>query len=706
MNYLNSVKTSYILLIMKKSLFYYFATTLSLLFISNSVFAGTVSLDPTFNNTGYRIQSVDPDGEFGRSIGIQSDGKIVLGGWTLGAALYDRFAAMRLNSDGMLDTSFSGDGIVTTAYSNFNQVEKLLIQSNGRIILGGTRYFGQNDFAMIRYTTDGSLDTSFDGDGGAASPIDGNSEDFGKDMALQLDGKIVMVGSIAADSNAPTDIGIIRRNIDGSLDTSFNGTGILLIRFPNVNASADSVLIQGDGKIVIGGFVFTGIRNDLLLMRLNSNGFLDTSFGNNGLTITPVNASNSSVRTLSQQSDGKILAGSQNLFARYGSNGIIDNTFGNSGVINAPHSVEEIIVRNDNSFLVGGSSGSNIAVSRYLSNGIIDTTFNNTGTVTATVPGRQCFGSSIALQNDGRIIVGGNCTVSQLPTFAVFRLVETESPIAAKIFDFDGDRKTDVAIFRPNSGQWWYLRSSDNSNRVFQFGSSSDKIVPADYTGDGKTDIAVFKISSNEWFILRSEDSSFYSFPFGAAGDVPVAADFDGDGKADAAVFRPSNATWYILNSSGGTRIQQFGTNGDLPVANDFDGDGRTDLAIFRPSNGQWWINRSSNQTTNVYNFGTNTDKLVPADYTGDGKTDVAFWRPSSGEWFILRSENASFYSFPFGQTGDIPAPGDYDGDGKADAAIFRDSNTTWYLNQSTSGFAAVGFGLSGDRPVPSAFVP
>jgi murein DD-endopeptidase MepM/ murein hydrolase activator NlpD len=273
-------------------------------------------------------------------------------------------------------------------------------------------------------------------------------------------------------------------------------------------------------------------------------------------------------------------------------------------------------------------------------------------------------------------------------------------------FDLDGDNKTDVSIFRPSVGQWWYLRSSDGSNRAFSFGSSTDKIVPADFTGDRKTDIAFWRESSGEWFILRSEDFSFYSFPFGTSGDKPVAADFDSDGKADPAIFRSSNATWYILNSSGGTRIQQFGTTEDLPVANDYDGDGKADLAIFRPSNGQWWINRSASQTTNIYNFGTSTDKLVPADYTGDGKTDVAFFRPSSGEWFILRSENASFYSFPFGQTGDIPAPGDYDGDGKADAAIFRDSNTTWYLQRSTSGFAAVGFGLSGDRPVPSAFVP
>ncbi|MDQ3132059.1 MAG: M36 family metallopeptidase, partial [Acidobacteriota bacterium] len=122
-------------------------------------------------------------------------------------------------------------------------------------------------------------------------------------------------------------------------------------------------------------------------------------------------------------------------------------------------------------------------------------------------------------------------------------------------FDFDGDGKTDLSIFRPAPGEWWFLRSSDGGNSTFQFGNSSDKLVPADFTGDGKTDIALFRPSTNEWFVLRSEDSSFYSFPFGAAGDVPVPADYDGDGKADPAVFRPSTQTWFILRSSGGTTI-------------------------------------------------------------------------------------------------------------------------------------------------------
>jgi hypothetical protein len=136
--------------------------------------------------------------------------------------------------------------------------------------------------------------------------------------------------------------------------------------------------------------------------------------------------------------------------------------------------------------------------------------------------------------------------------------------------DFDGDGKTDLSIFRPSAAEWWYQRSSDNTNRAFQFGNAADKLVPADYTGDGKTDIAFFRPSTGEWFILRSENLSFYSFPFGTTNDIPSPGDYDGDGKFDAAVFRQSNSTWFVNKSTGGNLIQTFGQAGDKPVPNAF----------------------------------------------------------------------------------------------------------------------------------------
>jgi CSLREA domain-containing protein len=276
---------------------------------------------------------------------------------------------------------------------------------------------------------------------------------------------------------------------------------------------------------------------------------------------------------------------------------------------------------------------------------------------------------------------------------------------SSSAFDFDGDGRTDVGIFRPADASWWINRSTTGVTFAAQFGASTDRIVPADFTGDGKSDIATWRPATGQWFVLRSEDFSFYAFPFGTNGDIPVPADFDGDGKADPAVFRPSNFVWFILRSSGGTHIEQFGANNDVPVAGDYDGDGRADIAIYRPSSGTWWLNRSALGVVAV-SFGNSSDKPVPGDFTGDGRSDVAIWRPSTGDWFVLRSEDFSFYAFPFGTNGDLPAPGDYDGDGRFDATVFRPSNSVWFSNRTTAGVLIQQFGSNGDRPVANAFVP
>ncbi|MFN6962484.1 MAG: FG-GAP-like repeat-containing protein [Pyrinomonadaceae bacterium] len=276
-------------------------------------------------------------------------------------------------------------------------------------------------------------------------------------------------------------------------------------------------------------------------------------------------------------------------------------------------------------------------------------------------------------------------------------------------FDFDGDAKTDVGIFRPAPAEWWILRSGTSSVYAAQFGAAGDEASPADFTGDGKTDVAFFRPSTGQWFVLRSENSTFFAFPFGASGDVAVPSDYDGDGKSDAAVFRPSTSTWYVLRSSDQqVSTNAFGIAGDRPVPADYDGDGRTDIAIYRPSggsgNGEWWILRS---TAGLFAtaFGAATDKAVPGDYTGDGKADIAFFRPGTGEWFILRSENQSYFAFTYGTAGDAAVPGDYDGDGKFDAAVYRPSNQTWFINRSTQGSTAVTFGATGDQPIPNVFV-
>jgi len=309
--------------------------------------------------------------------------------------------------------------------------------------------------------------------------------------------------------------------------------------------------------------------------------------------------------------------------------------------------------------------------------------------------------TAVTLNGDG--VLGNADTTDQHFAIVAYNFQSLAPPAPTRV-DFDGDHKTDISIFRPSNGQWWYNRSSDNQTPALTFGTSTDRLVPADYTGDGKTDIAIWRPSDGQIYVLRSEDSSYYAFPFGTNGDVFVPADYDADNKADAAVFRPSTATWYIAKSGGGIDIVQFGASTDTPVPADYDGDNKADIAIFRSGPGEWWIRRSTGGVQ-AFQFGVNGDKLVPGDYTGDGKSDAAVWRPSTGSWYVLRSENATFYGVPFGTTGDAPVPGDYDGDGKFDLAIFRPSSATWFVDRSTAGILIRGFGVSGDVAVPNAFV-
>jgi hypothetical protein len=277
-------------------------------------------------------------------------------------------------------------------------------------------------------------------------------------------------------------------------------------------------------------------------------------------------------------------------------------------------------------------------------------------------------------------------------------------------YDFDGDGRSDVSTFRPSNGTWNASLSSNGAAFSTNWGLSSDKPAPADFDGDNKTDLAVFR--DGVWWILNSFGNTVSTVGFGLAGDVPVPNDFDGDGRADIAVWRPADGVWYQLRSLGNQfAAGAFGTNGDKPILGDFDGDGLGDLAVYRPADGTWHLLRSADNSYVAFPFGIASDRPCAADYDGDGKTDPCVFRATADgtqpDFYILRSSDLSAAFVSWGLPNDVPTLADFDGDGKTDIGIFRPASNAWFWLQSTN--TAVGFssfGLTGDQPIPSAFVP
>lgn len=315
------------------------------------------------------------------------------------------------------------------------------------------------------------------------------------------------------------------------------------------------------------------------------------------------------------------------------------------------------------------------------------------------------FGASHSSEQpgcQGTIMGGSNGTPAQL-TFCQYSRTEILNYLANQPsnclyqtrntpLDFDNDGIAELGVFRPSNGGWYFYNISGNFSFSTQFGISTDKIVPADYDGDGKTDVAVYR--DGTWYLNRSQ-AGFTGISFGTATDIPVPADFTGDGKADLAVFRPSTGAWFIYNLANNlTNGISFGQNGDSPIPADYDGDNKADVAVFR--NGTWYIQRSTAGFLGVQ-FGEAADKPVPADYDGDIKADVSVFRPSNGTWYLNRSQSG-FTGIAFGTSTDIPVPADYDGDGRANVGVFR--NGAWYFDRFTQGITCVTFGASTDMPV------
>lgn len=337
------------------------------------------SLDTTFNSNGKVTTAVGTGTCKGQGVALQGDGKIVVVGHSFNPGGQSCFTVLRYGTDGSLDTSFGNSGKVTTAVAKNSNADSVAVQSDGKIVVAGNAFIdgSNNDFGVVRYTANGKLDSSFNETGKATA--DFGAHDLPRSVAVHSDGRIVVAGYTTNEDKKQCALACFKAN--GSLDTGFNGTGKVTTNFGgDGDAEGQGVATQSEGKTVVVGYATVGGVQRFAVERYKTDGALDTSFGGTGRVLTAVGVSGSDATGVALQKDGKIVV------AGYAVN--------NSGRIY------------------------DFACLRYNADGSLDQSFGDHGKVTTDVGDGKA--NSLAVQ-DNKIIVAGSAYDDENNEFAVVR---------------------------------------------------------------------------------------------------------------------------------------------------------------------------------------------------------------------------------------------------------------------------------------------
>jgi uncharacterized delta-60 repeat protein/uncharacterized repeat protein (TIGR01451 family) len=398
----------------------------------NRVIAAAGDLDPSFGTGGIAIT------DFGfssraDSILIQADGKLVVAG-TGGPSGAVGILIARYNPNGSLDSSFGSSGKTITDFGLYELVAGAALDATGRIVVAG---MADNDkIFLARYKTDGNLDATFGTDSKGMTPI--LAPFFISDMALQADGKIVVAGHIkpipTIEMNTGWDFLVVRYTATGSLDASFGNDGFVRTDFNQPLDAGHTVLIQNDGKILVSGFSnpeggnsFSFVNSDFCMARYHPDGSLDSTFGTGGKVVSNFAVGTSCIESV-LQNDGKIiLVGSawnntnreDFALARYNANGSLDTSFGNGGLVLTDFggttylddSAISVALQEDGKIVVAGNNGGlfDSALARYNPDGTLDTSFGAGGKVITSIDEQDAF-TGVAIYGGERIVT---CAVAQ-----------------------------------------------------------------------------------------------------------------------------------------------------------------------------------------------------------------------------------------------------------------------------------------------------
>jgi uncharacterized delta-60 repeat protein len=407
--------------------------------VAGSVLAAGGNLDPSFGTSGKVLTDFNNSTDIANAVAVQADGKYVVVGFTYtnNDSSGEDFAIARYNADGTLDSTFGGQGKVTTDFPGLAaEASSVVIQPDGKIVVAGGAFplfTFLGNVEIVRYNADGSLDGSFGSGGIVTTHFPGGQGSYASAVTLQPDGKIVAAGThyvnFSSDVNSDTDFALARYNANGTPDVSFGTNGLVTTDFNHFNDDAFSILVQPDGRLVaVGSATTQTTSSDFAAARYLSNGSLDPSFGNAGKVRTDFGSSGfDQARSATIQSDGKIVAagttispnGGTQLFAlvRYNSNGVLDRTFSGDGRQTVDfgsccQSAYKVLLQADGKIVAVGypnteSSDSDFLLARTNSNGQLDTTFGTGGKVRTSFGNLNGGANGAVLEPDGKVVAVG-----------------------------------------------------------------------------------------------------------------------------------------------------------------------------------------------------------------------------------------------------------------------------------------------------------